>query len=98
MIPGSDVIIRKGDAIEIPIFPIHMDEDYFTNSRKFDLKRFSGQCNNKTRENHLPTFIPYGYGPRSCIGIMLKNLQFLAISYELTLLTLCAYFFPISQE
>ncbi|KAJ8913635.1 hypothetical protein NQ315_007352 [Exocentrus adspersus] len=64
-IPGEDVVIEKGTRVMIPIQAIHMDEDIYPEPRKFDPDRFSEE--NKAGR-HQYAHIPFGEGPRICIG------------------------------
>jgi cytochrome P450 family 6 len=65
-IPDTDVIIRKGNTIEIPIFSLHRDPDHFTDPEKFDPERF---CSTRINTIKPYSFMPFGHGPRNCIGI-----------------------------
>lgn len=59
-------VIEKGTSVWLPIYPIHRDSKYYPNPEKFDPERF-------TDENKISivpgTYIPFGIGPRNCIGI-----------------------------
>ncbi|KAH8416009.1 hypothetical protein KR222_006331 [Zaprionus bogoriensis] len=56
---------KKGDRLIIPISGLHMDDQYFPNPHKFDPERFSEENKDKL----VPyTYIPFGVGPRICIG------------------------------
>nr|CAD7200834.1 unnamed protein product [Timema douglasi] len=61
--PG--MTFNEGDLLEIPIFGIHRDEAHFPDPDKFDPERFSDENKHKIKAF---TFIPFGLGPRSCIG------------------------------
>ncbi|XP_063926337.1 probable cytochrome P450 6a14 [Zophobas morio] len=71
-IPEEDTIIEKGTAVVIPILGIHRDADYYPDPEKFDPGRFSEENKKK-----MPScaYIPFGKGPRSCIGMRLGLLQ-----------------------
>ena len=57
--------INPGENVWIPIFAIHRDPKYFPDPEKFDPERFSDENKN----NIVPyTYIPFGLGPRQCIG------------------------------
>nr|XP_034180232.1 cytochrome P450 9e2-like [Osmia lignaria] len=59
------VTINPGESVWIPIFAIHRDPKYFPDPEKFDPERFSDENKN----NIVPyTYIPFGLGPRQCIG------------------------------
>ncbi|PSN30022.1 Cytochrome P450 9e2 [Blattella germanica] len=57
--------IFPGECIYIPIFGLHRDPRHFPEPEKFDPERFSDE----NRHNINPyTYLPFGVGPRSCIG------------------------------
>uniref|UniRef100_A0A1Y1KLX5 Cytochrome P450 n=1 Tax=Photinus pyralis TaxID=7054 RepID=A0A1Y1KLX5_PHOPY len=59
------VKLNVNDPILIPIFAIHRDENNYENPTRFDPERF----NRENKASVLPyQFIPFGVGPRSCIG------------------------------
>ncbi|XP_011705668.1 PREDICTED: cytochrome P450 9e2-like, partial [Wasmannia auropunctata] len=64
--PGrKNVIIEPNIAVLFPVYSIHHDPKYFPNPDKFDPERFSEE----NKDNILPyTYLPFGFGPRKCIG------------------------------
>ncbi|KAJ8944238.1 hypothetical protein NQ314_009515 [Rhamnusium bicolor] len=64
-VPDEDVIIEKGTIVMIPISGIHHDEDYYKNPEVFDPERFNEE-NIAQRPKY--THLPFGEGPRICIG------------------------------
>lgn len=68
-IPNSNVVIEKSTSVEIPVWGIHMDADYYSNPDVFDPERFTEE--NKTQRKEELTFLPFGDGPRLCIGELL---------------------------
>jgi len=64
--PGEKTLTLDADTnCWIPIYGIHRDPQYYPNPDKFDPERFS----DKNKSNIKPfTFMPFGVGPRSCIG------------------------------
>ncbi len=57
--------ISKGGMVFISICNMHRDERYWENPEKFDPDRFSPE---RTKERHRGVYIPFGLGPRMCIG------------------------------
>lgn len=58
----------------IPLFSIHRDAKYYPEPMKFDPSRFfSENTVNKTFID-MP-YLPFGEGPRNCIGLRLGILQ-----------------------
>lgn len=73
-IPGTDSIIPKGTSIIIPLYALHHDDQFYTNPEQFDPNRFSAEnLVDKTPVN-MP-YIPFGDGPRNCIGMRLGRMQ-----------------------
>lgn len=64
-IPGTDVTIDAGVKITIPIQAIQNDPLYFDNPSEFRPERFSPQ---EVAERHKFVYLPFGDGPRVCIG------------------------------
>lgn len=54
--------IKKGEQIMIPIFSIHRDPRYFPDPLKYNPDRFEV-------DPQRGTYLPFGDGPRICIGI-----------------------------
>ncbi|XP_055530582.1 cytochrome P450 6a2-like [Wyeomyia smithii] len=71
-IPDSNVTIPKGMKVLIPVFAIHRDERYYPNPNRFDPNRFHPE---EVGKRHLSSFLPFGEGPRVCIGLRFGMLQ-----------------------
>ncbi|XP_038107240.1 probable cytochrome P450 6a14 [Culex quinquefasciatus] len=71
-IPDSDVIIQKGVRIQIPVYAIQRDERYYPNPDRFDPDRFNSE---QSANRHISAFLPFGEGPRICIGQRFGMLQ-----------------------
>ncbi|KAG5669752.1 hypothetical protein PVAND_000046 [Polypedilum vanderplanki] len=63
-IPGTNMIIPKNTDINVNIYSIHRDPEYYPEPEVFDPERFTPE-NIKLRPP--ATFIPFGLGPRKCI-------------------------------
>ncbi|CAL8144793.1 unnamed protein product [Orchesella dallaii] len=64
--PVTGFFAPKGSFVCIPIEAIHSDKRYFANADKFDPEHFSQE--NKAGRNPY-AFLPFGTGPRNCIGM-----------------------------
>lgn len=69
----NDITLEKGTMIYIPITGVCHDSENYPEPEKFDPERFNEE-NRRSRDDML--FIPFGEGPRICIGI-LRILQWL---------------------
>lgn len=65
-VDGYRLVIAEGSNILIPVYATHHNPDFFPDPEKFDPERFSEE----NRQHIIPnTYIPFGNGPRSCIGM-----------------------------
>ena len=64
-IPDSNVVVDVGCKVVIPTYALHHDPKYYPDPLKFDPDRFLEE-NVKARPGY--TFMPFGEGPRICIG------------------------------
>ncbi|XP_018318869.1 probable cytochrome P450 6a13 [Agrilus planipennis] len=65
-IENSNVVIKKGVKVIVSTLGIHSDPEYYPNPQKFDPDRFNSE--NKSKRPAC-TFLPFGEGPRNCIGL-----------------------------
>ncbi|EFA09141.1 cytochrome P450 9e2 [Tribolium castaneum] len=72
--------IERGVTIIIPIYGIHRDPEYFPNPDKFDPERFSDENKAKIVPG---TYMPFGVGPRNCIGSRLALLELKTLFFHL---------------
>ncbi|KZC05569.1 Cytochrome P450 9e2 [Dufourea novaeangliae] len=64
--PGyKPVTLTPTDIVWFPIYALHHDANYFPEPKRFDPERFSEANKDKILSY---TFIPFGLGPRKCIG------------------------------
>jgi cytochrome P450 family 6 len=82
-VPDQDVIIEKGTQVVVSILGIHYDEEYYSDPEKFDPERFNEE-NSSSR--HQYAHIPFGEGPRICIGTTEGNERNIKLT---TLLQVC---------
>lgn len=64
-VPGTNTVIEKGIRLMIPVIGIHRDPEYYPDPDKFNPDRFSEENKQKLKPY---TFLPFGDGPRVCIG------------------------------
>jgi cytochrome P450 len=63
--PEFGLTLEKGASVLIPVRGLHFDPEYFPDPYKFDPERFSDE----NKQNIRPyTYLPFGEGPRNCIG------------------------------
>ncbi|XP_050670466.1 cytochrome P450 6B2-like [Leptidea sinapis] len=71
--PELDLSIDENMKVIIPIKAIFNDETYFEEPNRFNPDRFQSL---KDMKNHI--FIPFGDGPRACVGARLGLMQSMA--------------------
>ncbi|KAL1490243.1 hypothetical protein ABEB36_012971 [Hypothenemus hampei] len=76
------VKLKPGDVLWIPIYALHRDQKYYPDPEQFNPERFSDE--NKDRINPY-AYIPFGVGPRNCLGSRFAILECKALMYHLLL-------------
>ena len=61
--------IKKGVRIQFPIWAMHHNPEYFPEPDVFSPERFLKNKDSLTTEVLPFTYIPFGGGPRKCIGL-----------------------------
>lgn len=79
---GTEFIIKSGENVWIPIIAYHMDSNSYVNPKNFDPERFSDE--NKSNINPS-MYMPFGIGPRNCIGSRFALMQMKCAFYYLLL-------------
>ncbi|XP_026324727.1 probable cytochrome P450 9f2 [Hyposmocoma kahamanoa] len=77
---GKTFKLKPGDIVYNMVNSIHMDEKYWPEPEKFDPDRFSDE----NKHNIKPfTFMPFGMGPRNCIGSRFAILELKVLLFDL---------------
>lgn len=63
--PNTNVTIDEDVLICVPVMALHNDEQYFPEPKKFKPERFHP---NNVGNIKKYTYLPFGDGPRACIG------------------------------
>ncbi|XP_031629400.1 cytochrome P450 6a9-like [Contarinia nasturtii] len=71
-IPGTQTVLEKGTPILIPAYAIQRDAEYYPNPEKFDPERFNSEA---AKERNPMCWLPFGDGPRNCIGLRFGMMQ-----------------------
>ncbi|XP_055529195.1 probable cytochrome P450 9f2 [Wyeomyia smithii] len=79
---GLKFTIDQGTCVWFPVYGIHFDPKYYPNPTKFDPERFSEA--NRAQFN-MAAYMPFGVGPRNCIGSRFALMEIKAIMYQLLL-------------
>nr|XP_050850499.1 cytochrome P450 9e2-like [Vespula vulgaris] len=77
---GKPLLLKKGTNIWFPIYGLHHDPQYFENPYKFDPERFM----ERGKEiNNSGVYLPFGLGPRMCIGNRFALLEMKVLIFHL---------------
>ncbi|XP_043945555.1 cytochrome P450 3A9-like [Protopterus annectens] len=80
----NGIIIPKGTVIMVPLYALHRHPDHFPEPEEFRPERFSKE-NKETMDPYA--FMPFGTGPRNCIGM-----RFALLNMKLALASLLQNF------
>ncbi|XP_077510052.1 lithocholate 6-beta-hydroxylase-like isoform X4 [Amblyomma americanum] len=68
----AGIPFKPGMCVDVPLAGIHRDPEYFPEPEKFNPDRFLPE----NKDNVKPfTFMPFGNGPRNCVGMRLGLMQ-----------------------
>lgn len=73
-IPDSHLIIKEGDGVLIPVYGLQHDEKYYEEPDEFKPDRFNEE-NSMGKSLVNRPFLPFGDGPRNCVGMRLGKMQ-----------------------
>ncbi|XP_063381051.1 cytochrome P450 6B2-like isoform X1 [Cydia fagiglandana] len=71
-LPGIEATIAKDQVVIVSVSGIHHDEKYYPEPEKFDPDRFSPE---NVAARHTFAYLPFGLGPRHCIGMRFARVQ-----------------------
>lgn len=77
---GKIIKLKPGDAIQVAAVGIHRDPKYYPDPMHFDPERFSKENKKNISAN---TYMPFGLGPRMCIGNRFAMLEMKALLFYL---------------
>ena len=72
---GQKVLIEKGMNVYIPVHQFHYDPEYYTNPHSFTPERFDPENGGLKAYKDRGVFLPFGDGPRMCLGMKFAILQ-----------------------
>ncbi|CAG2174824.1 unnamed protein product, partial [Oppiella nova] len=68
----TGITLKAGQQIEIPHYAIHLSDEYYPDPFKFDPDRFMPENKHLIKPY---TYLPFGGGPRNCVGMRFALLQ-----------------------
>ena len=71
-VEGTKFLFKKGQTILIPVGAIQHDPEYYPDPEIYDPDRFTPEMSAKRNPF---TFLPFGDGPRVCIGVRFGMMQ-----------------------
>lgn len=83
-VPDSDLVIRKGTQLVLPIYGFSMDEQYFPEPECYIPERFEEASKNYDEK----AYYPFGDGPRNCIayrmGVLITKIGLILLLSKFT--------------
>ncbi|XP_062534936.1 probable cytochrome P450 6a14 [Armigeres subalbatus] len=71
-IRSPDFTLEKGTMVMIPVHAVHHDPEFYPDPSRFDPDRFAPDA---ISARHSHSFLPFGDGPRNCIGMRFALLE-----------------------
>lgn len=71
-VPGTNTILYRNQPIFIPTYAIQHDPEYYPNPEEFLPERF---LPDEMAKRTNVTYLPFGEGPRNCIGERFGKMQ-----------------------
>ncbi|CAG2110336.1 unnamed protein product, partial [Medioppia subpectinata] len=68
---GTGITIKKGHIVHIPLYAMQRDADNFADPEVFRPERFLAE----NIAHHPYAYLPFGAGPRNCIGMRLAQME-----------------------
>lgn len=72
----GDMHLKKGTPVYIPVYAVHRHKLIWDNPAAFDPDRFAPD---RARQLHRGAYLPFGAGPRICIGAAFAQIEAVAI-------------------
>ncbi|XP_030034229.1 cytochrome P450 9e2 isoform X2 [Manduca sexta] len=79
---GKPYKVMPGQLVYNVVNPVHMDPKYHVNPEVLDPDRFSDENRPNIKQF---TFLPFGMGPRRCLGLQFATMQMKLILYQMVL-------------
>ncbi|KFB35513.1 AGAP003343-PA-like protein [Anopheles sinensis] len=80
---GRKVLIERGTPVMLPLWQIHRDQEYFEDAERFNPARFAPELGGTKAYREKGCFVPFGDGPRQCLGMRFALMQVKRGIYEL---------------
>ncbi|XP_068202510.1 cytochrome P450 9e2-like [Palaemon carinicauda] len=71
-LPGTELVIPREMVVSIPIHSIHHDERFWPEPEEFRPERFLPENKDDIKTG---TYLPFGLGPRNCIGMRFAQME-----------------------